>query len=326
MTRTYSDLIGRIAGRRILVLGDLMLDEYLWGDVRRISPEAPIPIVAVKRRSCAPGGAANAAANVASLGGVVRLAGVVGGDPAGHRLREVLSARGIAIDGVRADPGRITTAKTRVVAHHQHVVRVDEEQTSPLDSATEDALLAWAEVELPRADACILSDYGKGVVSRRVAERFIQMARSAGKPIVVDPKGIDFAKYRGATLVKPNFDEARLAAGDPHADLAAVSRHLLGLLEGCAVLVTRGADGMTLFRRDEPPFTIASTAREVFDVTGAGDTVAAVLALALAAGASPTEAAVLANVAAGIVVAKVGAAQPTREELENAAAALSEGH
>lgn len=319
-------IVASFSGRRVLVVGDVMLDEYIWGDVRRISPEAPVPIVAIRRRSCVPGGAGNTAINVASLGGTALLASVVGADAAAERLREAFAAHGLALNGVQTDAGRATTTKTRIVAHQQHVVRIDEEQLTPLDAVMEDRLAGWLERQMATADACILSDYAKGIVSPRLAQHFIGLAKQARKPIVVDPKGIDYAKYRGATVVKPNVEEAKLVF--PQARIAAVAKpgdgadefvelvqSLQRVLDGSAILLTRGADGMSLFEREGPPHHIPSMARDVFDVTGAGDTVAGTLALALAAGAPLEQAARLANRAAGIVVAKVGTAQATQAEL-----------
>jgi D-beta-D-heptose 7-phosphate kinase/D-beta-D-heptose 1-phosphate adenosyltransferase len=330
------ELLKSLAGKRVLVLGDVMLDEYIWGDVRRISPEAPVPVVAVRRRTSVPGGAGNAALNVASLGGRVTLAGVVGPDVSGEKLMSALRRAGVALEGMVQDPQRATTTKTRIVAHQQHVVRIDEEELTPLAAPLEDQLLGWLERQLSQADACLLADYAKGVVSARLAQGFIGLARQAGKPVVVDPKGIDYAKYRGATVVKPNIEEARLVfpqdarRDNGLLDLAGALLRLLnepgdgaqgvGPAPATAVLLTRGAEGMSLFAPGTPPLHIPSAAREVFDVTGAGDTAAGTLALALAAGAPLALAAQLANHAAGIVVGKVGTAQATVAELHAAIA------
>jgi D-beta-D-heptose 7-phosphate kinase/D-beta-D-heptose 1-phosphate adenosyltransferase len=311
-------IVTAFARQRVLVVGDIMLDEYIWGEVRRISPEAPVPIVAVRRRSCVPGGAANTAVNIVSLGGQALLGSIVGADGPAERLRNSLRDRGLALDGLLIDRQRATTTKTRIVAHHQHVVRIDEEQHTPLAVELEDELLRWLEQQLLTADACVLSDYAKGVVSPRLAQQVIGLARRAGKPVVVDPKGTDYAKYRGATVVKPNIEEAKLVyrpEGEGETGLRDLARRLLDVLDGSALLLTQGAEGMSLFERDKPPLHIPSLARDVFDVTGAGDTVAGTLTLALAAGAPLVQAAHLANRAAGIVVAKVGTAQATREEL-----------
>lgn len=312
------DWVDRLAGHTALIVGDVMLDEYVWGDVRRISPEAPVPIVEARSRTFAPGGAANVAANVKSLGGEVWLGGVTGAGPYARQLCEVLSERGILADGLQRDRERPTTLKTRVLAQGQQIVRVDSERTAPLCPAIEAALLDWMEAHVARADVCILSDYDKGVVSERVAQAFICMSRRAGKPLVVDPKGRHYEKYVGATVITPNLREAeqvtnRRVEGD--GDLMDVGRALLKQLDGSALLITRSAEGMSLFVKGAKPLHIPSVARSVFDVTGAGDTVISTLALALAAGAPFAAAARLANYAAGIVVGKIGTAVTTIEEL-----------
>lgn len=312
------DIVAAFPGKRVLIVGDVMLDEYIWGEVRRISPEAPVPVVETRRRTYVPGGAANTAANVVSLSGRALLAGVIGRDDQAQKLQEALRERGINSEGLVVDDTRPTTTKTRIVAHSQQVVRVDLEQRAPLRPELEDRLLLWVEKRLPDADACILSDYDKGVVSPRLAERFIRLAREAGKPIVVDPKGTNYAKYRGATVVTPNVHEAERALNreiNGDADLLEVGRQLLELLEGSALLITRGPQGMSLFVNRARPVHIPAVARNVFDVTGAGDTVVSTLAMALASGATLEQAARLANQAAGIVVGKFGTATVTIEEL-----------
>jgi D-beta-D-heptose 7-phosphate kinase/D-beta-D-heptose 1-phosphate adenosyltransferase len=311
-------ILSGIGGRRVLVVGDVMLDEFIWGEVRRISPEAPVPVVAVRRRTYAPGGAANSAANVMSLGGVALLAGVAGNDHHGVQLREALAQAAINTDGLLAEDGRITTTKTRIIAQSQQVVRMDYEEPGPLSAVVEDRLLQWVEDQLPCVDACILSDYAKGVVSPRLAQGLIRMARTMSRPVIVDPKGTNYAKYVGATVVKPNIHEAaQCAKREIHdaASLLEAGRTLAEMLEGSAVLLTQGAQGMTLFESGSPPAHLPSVARNVFDVTGAGDTVASVLALALATGAGLVPAAQLANRAAGIVVGKTGTATTTLDEL-----------
>ena len=315
------NLLDALAGKAVLVVGDAMLDEFVWGDTRRISPEAPVLVVDMKRRTHVPGGAGNTAANVVSLGGRAELAGVVGADHHADWLRQALTGRGVGFGGLLVDDTRPTTTKSRVVAHNQQVVRVDCEERKPLPPALEDRLLQWVESEVARADACILSDYDKGVVSVRVAEAVVRMARRAGKPVVVDPKGSNYAKYRGATVVKPNIPETerflKTEVRDDH-ELAEAGTRLSGVLEDSAVLITRGPQGMSLFRWGQTPVHIASAARDVFDVTGAGDTVISSLALALAAGAALEQAAHLANRAAGVVVGKVGTATVTPDELRRA--------
>jgi D-beta-D-heptose 7-phosphate kinase/D-beta-D-heptose 1-phosphate adenosyltransferase len=315
---SLAELLDRFPGRGVLVVGDVMLDEYVWGEVRRISPEAPVPVVEVRRRSFVPGGAANTAANVAALGGRPVLVSVVGQDLSASMLREVLAQNGTDADGLCADPGRATTTKSRVVAHGQQVARLDVEERAPLTPALEDALLDALREHLPRAEACILSDYAKGAVTPRVAQELIRLARRAGRPVVVDPKGADYSRYRGATVVKPNLHEAERSARveiGGEAALGEAAARLLALLEGSAVLITRGPDGMSLFRRGAAPRHVPAVVRPVFDVTGAGDTVAGTLAMSLAAGASLESAVELANRAASIVVGKVGTATVTCDEL-----------
>ncbi len=319
MTRTsLPELLAAFPGRRVLVLGDVMLDEYIWGEVRRISPEAPVPVVEVRRRSFVPGGAANTAANVAALGGRPVLVSVVGQDPAAASLREVLVRGGTDPDGLCADPIRCTTTKSRIVANNQQVARLDVEERAALPATLENALLATIERHLPRAEACIISDYAKGVVTPRVSRTLIRLAREAGCPVVVDPKGADYTKYFGATVVKPNFHEAERSAKveiTSEATLREAAARLIELLGGSALLVTRGADGMSLFQLDAVPLHVPAVVRNVFDVTGAGDTVAGTLAMGLAAG-GPLELAIqLANRAASIVVGKVGTATVTCDEL-----------
>ncbi|HEY2785237.1 MAG TPA: D-glycero-beta-D-manno-heptose-7-phosphate kinase [Fimbriiglobus sp.] len=313
------DLIPRFRGTPVLIVGDLMLDEFVWGTVNRISPEAPVPVVEVQRRTFVAGGAANAAANVAALGGRAILAGVVGADPAGDRTREILSAAGIDAAPLVSDPSRPTTTKTRIHAHSQQVVRIDHEENGAISREVEDALLSNLAGLLPSVRGCILSDYAKGVVTERFSRTLVALCRSAGVPVVVDPKGVEFAKYAGATLVKPNLVEAGKVLNRDLRDRPAVDRagrDLLDRLPGSdAVLITQGSNGMTLFERDRPAVHVPARAREVFDVTGAGDTVAATVALALAAGAGLASACRLAAAAAAVAVGKAGTATVSPAEL-----------
>jgi D-beta-D-heptose 7-phosphate kinase/D-beta-D-heptose 1-phosphate adenosyltransferase len=304
-----ADIAGRFPGKRVLVVGDVMLDEYVWGRVERISPEAPVPVVEVRTRSYVPGGAANTAANVASLRGQALLGSVAGRDAAGERLQAALRERGVDVSGFDLAADRSTTCKTRIVAHEQHVVRVDCEQRRALTPSEEDSLLSWAGERMAGVEACILSDYAKGLASPRLAQGLIARARAANKPIVVDPKPADFVKYRGATVVKPNLTEVERICNlaiDGERRLAEAGDRLCGMLEGSAVMITRGSLGISLFRPGEPPVHVPAISRQVFDVTGAGDTVAGAVAMALAAGASLEEAAHLGNHCAGIAVGKVG--------------------
>ena len=318
MSDELRSLIERLPAQRVLVVGDVMLDVNLWGRVRRISPEAPVPVVELERESAEPGGAANNAANAAAVGAAVMLAGVVGDDAEGARLRALLAARGVDASGLVTEAGRPTTTKTRVVAHSQQVVRVDRERSDAIAPASEAALLRWVSAHLPGAGGCIISDYAKGVVTTSLAQGVIAAARAAGVPVVVDPKGTSYARYRGAAVVTPNLHEAELASGRSarsDAELAEVAAQLSAELDGAALLVTRGAAGMSLYVRGAEPAHVRAAAHQVFDVTGAGDTAITFLALALAAGAPLAAAMRLANRAAGVVVGKVGTATVTLDEL-----------
>jgi rfaE bifunctional protein kinase chain/domain len=316
--------IARFPGRRVLVVGDLMLDQYVRGAVGRISPEAPVPVVRVTGESSIPGGAGNVVSNLAALGASVSVLGVIGADDAGSRILEHFRGRGVDVEGVRVDVERETTQKCRVIAERQQVVRFDRETSGPLSHATETHLLASLETELPKADAVILSDYGKGVINPRVLARAITMARRRGIPVTVDPKPEHFRLYKGVTCVTPNTSEAWACMrrdATPGSDaLDALGRDILKVLRSESVLITRGPDGMSLFEdAARGRIThIATQAREVFDVSGAGDTVISTLTLALAAGATLRRAAALANHAAGIVVAKLGTATTDVKELARA--------
>lgn len=312
--------ISMLRGASVLAVGDVMLDEYIWGEVQRISPEAPVPVVEVRGRSYAPGGAANVAAGVVALGGQAFVGGVTGDDAAAAALRETLASAGVKGTGLVVDSSRPTTSKTRIIAQAQQVVRTDHEERAPLPEAVEAQLLSAACAQVEQVDAVVLSDYRKGVVSATVARAVIDAARAAHKPVIVDPKGIDYAKYRGATLITPNEHDAGLAANvhvESEDDLLEAVRRLSEACDGSGLLVTRGAAGMTLFsagRRADVP----ARALDVYDVTGAGDTVVATLAVALGRSVPLEQAVELANAAAAVVVGKVGTSTVTLEELERA--------
>jgi D-beta-D-heptose 7-phosphate kinase/D-beta-D-heptose 1-phosphate adenosyltransferase len=316
------ELLARFRGAPVLVAGDLMLDEFVWGQVSRISPEAPVPVVEVKKRTFVVGGAANAAANIASLGGRPVVAGVIGDDAAGDQICELLDDLSAETTAILKDDTRPTTTKTRIVAHSQQVVRIDHEAPGALDDAATSRLLASIERALSRVRACVLSDYGKGVATPALCHGLINLCREHGVPVIVDPKGTDYRKYCSATLVKPNLAEASKVLNRDLHDRAAVEqagRDLLDLLgPESNVLITQGAAGMSLFERGRGPVAIPATAREVYDVTGAGDTVAGTMALALAAGGKLEAACRLASQAAAIVVGKAGTATVSLEELANA--------
>lgn len=314
--------IARFTGRRVLVVGDLMLDQYIRGGVTRISPEAPVPVVRVTGETFIPGGAGNVVSNLAALGARVSVVGVVGEDEAGRRLLEQFRGKDVDVDGVCVDVDRLTTQKCRVVADRQQAVRYDRETTGPLSHATETRLLASLADELSRAEAVILSDYGKGVIVPKLLSRAIAGAKRRKIPITVDPKPEHFRRYRGITCVTPNTAEAwacmhRAPKAGPEA-LDELGRDILKTLNSRSVLITRGPDGMSLFEAHGKVTHIPTVAREVFDVSGAGDTVISTFTLALAAGAPLLRAAKLSNHAAGIVVAKLGTATTDQKELSGA--------
>jgi D-beta-D-heptose 7-phosphate kinase/D-beta-D-heptose 1-phosphate adenosyltransferase len=322
---TAGSIIERFSGCHVIIVGDAMLDEYVWGDVGRVCPEAPVPVVEEVRRSIVPGGMANVAANAAALGAHVAAVGVTGEDPHGAMLRDRLLGLGIDTSGLRSDPKRCTTVKTRVIARNQQVVRVDREDTSPISVELEDALLDSLRSLLLSANCCVVSDYAKGVLSPRLTAEIIDAAELRGVPVIVDPKGWDYSKYQGASVITPNLNEARMAlTKDPRSpmELPAIGEGLRKLLPGTAVLVTLGPEGVALFQETHDPLCIPSAARQVYDVTGAGDTLIATLAVAVAAGYPIIQAATIANVAAGLAVGKVGTASVSASELLRADIAL----
>ena len=311
-------ILDRFQGRRLIVLGDLMLDEFIWGEVRRISPEAPVPVVEVRRETLQLGGAGNVVTNLLALGAEAIPIGILGEDEAGRRMRALFADEGASVDGLLTVPDRPTTRKTRIVAHSQQMVRADREDRSLISEAIERQILALYLAALPSADAVILSDYDKGLLTPALLQSAIRAARAAGKPTCLDPKIRHFSHYRLVDVVTPNQLEAERASGieitDPVSLLQAASR-IRDLLDCRHVLITRGELGMSLFDAGGTISHIPTTAREVYDVTGAGDTVIATLTLALAAGAPLLDAAILANLAAGVVVGKVGTAAVSQDEL-----------
>lgn len=316
--RRLARLVGSFGRVRVLVVGDLMLDRFVWGSVRRISPEAPVPVVHVQEEDMRPGGAGNVVTNVAALGGRVGVVGVVGSDAAGARLATALRQAGARTGGLRRSRAIATIQKTRIIAHHQQVVRLDRERPGPLDARTASWLRRTAVEQVRRHDVLVVSDYGKGIVDQALLDALA--AEHERRPFVwvVDPKHANFAHYRRATLVKPNLDEAAAATGldlRTPAGLREAGRTLLGRWECDAVLISRGEAGMTLVQRGQRPRTFPTVAREVYDVTGAGDTVVATCALALGAGGSLADAALLANYAAGLAVGKIGTAAVSAAEL-----------
>jgi D-beta-D-heptose 7-phosphate kinase/D-beta-D-heptose 1-phosphate adenosyltransferase len=317
-TLVSEKILTRFEKARILVVGDIMMDRFIWGKVSRISPEAPVPVVLVEDETFLLGGAANVVNNIHSLGGQVSLCGVIGDDEMGQRILSELARKGVNTRGVMAEEGRQTTTKTRIVAHQQQVVRIDRETTHSLKPPLFREFLSRLETHIQDADGVILSDYGKGLLTRELIRRVIRRAGKNGKFVLVDPKPKNFFFYRGATVITPNTAEASSAAGIPVTDfpsLEQAGKILLKRLRCEVLVITRGEEGMALFEPGRAPFLVPTVAKEVFDVTGAGDTVIGTMALAMAAGVTVREAAKLANQAAGIVVGKVGTATVTREEL-----------
>jgi D-glycero-beta-D-manno-heptose-7-phosphate kinase len=316
-----SDLLRILTDRNIVVLGDVMLDEFIWGDVSRVSPEAPVPVVDIRRESTHLGGAANVLANLLALGAKATVIGVVGDDFAGERIRiSVREKSATQTDSsLIVDSSRPTTTKTRIIAQNQMVVRADREHRTPVNNQTEELIIRAARAAIETAHVLVVSDYDKGVVTPRILSEVLPAAY-ARIPVLIDPKMRNFNSYRPATLVTPNHHEALRVAGleeDSDTTLRQAARVIRERLGCDAVLITRGDRGMMLIERDGEPVNVQTAAREVFDVTGAGDTVIATLAGALAAGASMTEAAVMANQAAGIVVGKLGTATATGAEVIN---------
>lgn len=305
-------------GSRILVLGDVMLDEYLWGNVSRISPEAPVPVVEIMKESVKLGGAANVALNVRALGDDPILVGVIGKDGNGERVMSALDQGQIKGDGIFTSDSRMTTTKTRVIAHNQQVVRADRENTDEISEELTGRIMQFVEEILPDVGGVIISDYGKGMITEKLLSRLIGLCRQNRIFVAVDPKDTHFMNYREVSLITPNHHEAGFVYGKRIRNddiLEEVGWGLLERLKAEALLVTRGEKGMSLFEADRTLTHFPTRARRVYDVTGAGDTVISAFACAVAAKASFREATLISNHAAGLVVAEVGTAQAGKEEL-----------
>ncbi len=309
---------------KILVVGDLMVDHYIWGNVSRISPEAPVPVVEVTDESIRPGGAANVFNNIVALDGQVDLCGVIGADEPGRWLQQEVKQCGASIDGLVSEDHRPTIQKTRIVAHSQQVVRYDREKRHPVSSSAQHKIFEFIRNRMESPDGCdclVLSDYAKGVITQGLTKDLLSLAKKNGVPTIVDPKVSHMDFYREVTVVTPNHLEASQASGVDIVDeqsLLEAGHRLLKRLNCEAVLITRGEKGMSLFEKNGGVTHIPTMAKAVFDVTGAGDTVVGTLALALATGATLTEAATLANYAAGVVVGIVGTATVSRQMLKEA--------
>lgn len=319
--------VNRFSGTKVFVLGDLMVDKYIYGRVSRISPEAPVPVVEVVKETAVPGGAGNVASNIVSLGGKCFLGGIVGADLLGETLIAEFSKQGVNTEGVICDNSRPTTLKTRIIAHHQQVVRCDWENVAKISPQLNNKIVNYLKKVISEIQVIVISDYGKGVISPSLLSKIIRLGRQYSKPVVVDPKVEHFLRYRRVTCITPNLNEAivgmRWHRAEREGEIRKLGEKVLRKLNCQSVLITRGERGMTLFQSTPSGAKIQITniptaAREVFDVTGAGDTVVSVLSLGLASGLEIREAAYLANYAAGIVVGKLGTATVSPEELRKA--------
>jgi len=323
--KRVAQLLAGASRSRVVVIGDVMLDQFIWGSVGRISPEAPVPVVDFERESFMPGGAANVARNLTALRVQTDLMGVVGHDHAAQQLKRLLKTHQIGCEGIVSSASRRTSLKTRIVAHKQQVVRIDRESRDSLNSMLTGRLVGFLQDLLPSTAAVIVGDYGKGVVTQSLLDELKALCRRSGVWLSLDPKPVHHLDLSGLSLITPNrkeaFELAQLADDTRHADplqdpnLLRTAERLLQQLRPALLLITLGELGMLLCQREHKPVHIPTVAQEVFDVSGAGDTVIASFTLAIAAGASPLEAAILSNHAAGIVVGKIGTATVAPEEL-----------
>ncbi|MDI6687936.1 MAG: D-glycero-beta-D-manno-heptose-7-phosphate kinase [Desulfobacterales bacterium] len=307
----------------ILVVGDLMVDEYLWGNVDRISPEAPVQIVSVKEENSTLGGAGNVVNNLIALGAKVSLASVIGSDRYGRLLLAKLSELGVDTNGVIEEPERLTTRKTRIISNNQQVLRIDRETKKDISRQTFDIILNYIKNVISAVDLVLISDYDKGLITTALLSSLISIVKKHKKMSIADPKGLNFLKYSGVSLLTPNKKEAALASGIEIVDEATLIKAGNRILKAVKInnlLITCGKNGMVLFEHNKKPYYISAQTRQVFDVSGAGDTVIAVLGLVIASGASFAKAASIANTAAGIVVSKVGTSTVSKDELLSALA------
>jgi rfaE bifunctional protein kinase chain/domain len=314
----FNQIFSNWGRHKILVLGDVMLDEYLWGNVSRISPEAPVPVVEILRECIKLGGAANVALNVKTLGDEPILVGVIGNEKNGERMKEALNGVQISDEGIFVDEARPTTIKTRVIAHNQQVVRTDREDTQEISLELTERVIDFVKKKIGQINALVISDYGKGMVTLKLLSELIDLCRKNHVFIGVDPKETHFWNYKKVSLITPNHNEAAFAYGKKIKDetiLEEVGWGLLDRLEAEAILITRGEKGMSLFEKNRSLTHFPTRAKKVYDVTGAGDTVISTFACAFAAKASYKEATLISNHAAGIVVGEIGTAQVTKDQL-----------
>ena len=304
--------------KKVMVIGDIMLDKYIWGDVSRISPEAPVQVVNVQRESYSPGGAANVAANIAALSGQAYMVGIVGDDRASETLIEELETRGINVEGVITDASRPTTQKVRIIGKNQQLLRVDYEKRGDTEADTENDLIEFISKTISDIDVIVISDYAKGVITEKTMQKVMELAAHPQKRVVIDPKPSHKSLYRNATVISPNHLEAFQMAGEDPEETGRVDEVGMKLLRelDSNILITRGEKGMSLYEKSGKITSVPTYAQEVYDIIGAGDAVVATLALGLGSGLTLKEAAILANHAAGIVVRKVGTSTASVEELE----------
>lgn len=314
------ELMGPSSVHRVVVVGDLMLDEYHWCDVTRLSPEAPVPVCKIRETTYVPGGASNVANNIQALGSIPVLVGILGEDATGQQFKEILNHLHLGLDFIVSDSVRPTTKKSRIVAQHQHVVRLDQEDASPISDVMAATVLEAFKGAISGSDVVILSDYNKGLLGERLVTQLVAATREARVPVIVDPKGHDYSKYAGATVLTPNFLEFEAACKHVMANEDEVLAHGLRLIKDLkleALVVTRSEKGMSVIMNDGKKTDIATRAQEVSDITGAGDSVIAALALGIAAGFSLEKAADFANHAAGVVVGKVGTSTVSLTEIQD---------
>ncbi len=319
MLQNLLEIVKNFKNQKILVVGDLMLDEYLWGEVNRISPEAPIPILDIKEVTCVPGGAANTASNLSVFGGKIFLAGVIGLEDKGRLLKEELKKRGVDTQGIFIDENRKTTIKTRAIAKNQQMIRLDSEDKNPIEPVDEEKILNFIKEKIKEVQAIIISDYAKGVVTENLTKNIIEIARSNNIFCLVDSKAKDYQKYKNCNIIIPNEKELSLALNveiRSEGQLLEAGKMLLSHIFCDNALVKRGANGMTLFEKNGNIFSFRALNKKPVDVSGAGDTAIAIFTLALTAGASLQNAVVIASHACSVVVGKVGTAVASLEEIE----------
>lgn len=314
----FESVVKNFKGKRLLVVGDLLLDQFIWGEVSRISPEAPVPVVWVRKEEFMPGGSCNVASNLSKFGAEVSITGVVGSDRKGEDLKNLMADRNVSTEGVITDVERPTIIKTRVIAHHQQVVRIDREDTREISARSLASIRKYVADNIDRFDGLVIEDYGKGVITPGLLRTIVPLAKKKGKIVAVDPKENHFSYYKGVSVITPNNHEASKAVGFPLDDelsMIKAGEKLIKKLNIEVVLLTLGEKGMMVMCKGKKPQRIETIAQEVFDVSGAGDTVIAAYTLSVVSGGSPIVAAYIANCAAGIVVGKVGTATVGPDEL-----------